>query len=98
MDSIPLSPPRLVGFSISRCRAPHDPRPRPQPRRRRGCGVARTTRIRAVRAQEKAGLVECRTPDEKMDRIYRTTGIGAVMGMCGVICIESPASISTDHP
>jgi hypothetical protein len=29
----------IVGLSITRCRAPRDPRPRAQPRRRWGCGV-----------------------------------------------------------
>jgi len=31
---------------------------------------------RAVLALEKVGLVECLTPDEKMDRYYRTTETG----------------------
>jgi hypothetical protein len=41
-----------------------------------GTGVARDAVSRAIMAWEKERLVECRTPDEKMDRYYRTTDTG----------------------
>jgi len=39
-------------------------------------GVARSAVSRAVIALEKVGLVECLTPDENIDRYYRTTDAG----------------------
>jgi DNA-binding MarR family transcriptional regulator len=39
-------------------------------------GVARSAVSRAIQAMEKVGLVECLTPDETMDRYYRTTDTG----------------------
>jgi len=39
-------------------------------------GIARSAVSRAIQVLEKAGLVECLTPDEKMNRYYRTTEIG----------------------
>jgi DNA-binding MarR family transcriptional regulator len=39
-------------------------------------GVARSAVSRAVLALEKVGLVECLTPDSKMDRYYRMTDTG----------------------
>jgi DNA-binding MarR family transcriptional regulator len=39
-------------------------------------GIARSAVSRAIQAMEKVGLVECLTPDEKMDRYYRTTETG----------------------
>jgi DNA-binding transcriptional ArsR family regulator len=42
-------------------------------------GVARSAVSRTVMATEKVGLVECLTPDEKMDRYYRTTDTGKMV-------------------
>jgi hypothetical protein len=39
-------------------------------------GIARSSVSRSIQSLEKVGLVECLTPDEKMDRYYRTTGTG----------------------
>jgi DNA-binding MarR family transcriptional regulator len=39
-------------------------------------GIARSAVSRAIHALEKVELVECLTPDEKMDRYYRTTETG----------------------
>ena len=39
-------------------------------------GVARSAVSRTIQAMEKVGLVECLTPDEKMDRYYRLTETG----------------------
>jgi len=39
-------------------------------------GVARSAVSRTIQALEKVGLVECMTPDEKMDRYYRATETG----------------------
>ncbi|MFA4823794.1 MAG: winged helix-turn-helix domain-containing protein [Methanoregula sp.] len=39
-------------------------------------GVARSAVSRTIQALEKVGLVECLTPDEKMDRYYRITETG----------------------
>jgi DNA-binding MarR family transcriptional regulator len=39
-------------------------------------GVARSAVSRTIQALEKVGLVECLTPDEKMDRYYRITDTG----------------------
>ncbi len=39
-------------------------------------GIARSAVSRSIQALEKVGLVECLTPDEKMDRYYRTTEAG----------------------
>jgi len=39
-------------------------------------GIARSAVSRTIQALEKAGLVECLTPDEKMDRYYRVTETG----------------------
>jgi DNA-binding MarR family transcriptional regulator len=39
-------------------------------------GVARSAVSRSIQAMEKVGLVECLTPDETMDRYYRTTETG----------------------
>lgn len=39
-------------------------------------GVARSAVSRSIQAMEKVGLVECLTPDETMDRYYRTTDTG----------------------
>ena len=39
-------------------------------------GIARSAVSRSIQALEKVGLVECLTPDEKMDRYYRTTETG----------------------
>jgi len=38
--------------------------------------VARSAVSRSIQVMEKKGLVECLTPDEKMDRYYRTTETG----------------------
>jgi len=38
--------------------------------------VARSAVSRSIQVMEKKGLVECLTPDEKMDRYYQTTEIG----------------------
>jgi DNA-binding MarR family transcriptional regulator len=38
--------------------------------------IARSAVSRSIQALEKVGLVECLTPDEKMDRYYRTTETG----------------------
>jgi DNA-binding MarR family transcriptional regulator len=38
--------------------------------------VARSAVSRTIQALEKVGLVECLTPDEKMDRYYRITETG----------------------
>lgn len=39
-------------------------------------GVARSAVSRTIQALEQVGLVECMTPDEKMDRYYRATDSG----------------------
>jgi DNA-binding MarR family transcriptional regulator len=39
-------------------------------------GVDRAAVSRTIRAMEKVGLVECLTPDEKMDRYYLITETG----------------------
>lgn len=39
-------------------------------------GVARSAVSRTIQALEKVGLVECLTPDEKMDRYYRISDTG----------------------
>ena len=39
-------------------------------------GVARSAVSRTIQALEKVGLVECLTPDEKMDRYYQITDTG----------------------
>ena len=39
-------------------------------------GVARSAVSRTIEALEKAGLAECLTPDEKMDRYYWVTESG----------------------
>jgi len=39
-------------------------------------GVARSAVSRTIQALEKVGLVECLTPDEKMDRYYRISETG----------------------
>lgn len=39
-------------------------------------GVARSAVSRSIKALEKVGLVECLTPDEKMERYYRITDTG----------------------
>ena len=39
-------------------------------------GIARSAVSRSVLALEKVGLVECLTPEEKMDRYYRITETG----------------------
>ncbi len=39
-------------------------------------GVARSAVSRTIQALEKVGLVECMTPDEKMDRYYRISDTG----------------------
>lgn len=39
-------------------------------------GVARSAVSRSIQALEKEGLVECLTPDEKMDRYYRISDTG----------------------
>jgi len=39
-------------------------------------GIARSAVSRTIQELEKAGLVECLTPDEKMSRYYRTTDVG----------------------
>ena len=39
-------------------------------------GVARSAVSRSIHSMEKVGLVECLTPDEKMDRYYRITETG----------------------
>jgi len=39
-------------------------------------GIDRSAVSRAISALEKAGLVECLTPDENMNRYYRTTETG----------------------
>jgi DNA-binding MarR family transcriptional regulator len=39
-------------------------------------GVARSAVSRTILALENVGLVECLTPDEKMDRYYRVTESG----------------------
>lgn len=39
-------------------------------------GVARSAVSRSIKALEKVGLVECLTPDEKMERYYQTTETG----------------------
>ncbi len=39
-------------------------------------GVAHSAVCRSIHSIEKVGLVECLTPDEKMDRYYRTTDTG----------------------
>jgi DNA-binding MarR family transcriptional regulator len=39
-------------------------------------GVDRAAVSRTIHAMEKVGLVECLTPDEKMDRYYRITETG----------------------
>jgi DNA-binding MarR family transcriptional regulator len=39
-------------------------------------GVARSAVSRTIQALENVGLVECMTPDEKMDRYYRVTESG----------------------
>jgi DNA-binding MarR family transcriptional regulator len=39
-------------------------------------GVARSAVSRTIQALETVGLVECMTPDEKMDRYYRVTESG----------------------
>jgi len=39
-------------------------------------GIARSAVSRTIQALEKVGLVECLTPDEKMDRYYRVTETG----------------------
>lgn len=39
-------------------------------------GVARSAVSRSIQVMEEKGLVECLTPEEKMDRYYRTTDIG----------------------
>ena len=38
--------------------------------------VARSAVSRSIHALEKVGLIECLTPDEKMDRYYRITDTG----------------------
>jgi DNA-binding transcriptional ArsR family regulator len=38
--------------------------------------IERPSVSRTILALEKAGLVECLTPDERMGRFYRTTGTG----------------------
>ena len=39
-------------------------------------GIARSAVSRTIQALEKAGLVECLTPDEKMNRYYRISETG----------------------
>lgn len=39
-------------------------------------GIERSAVSRAISALEKAGLVECLTPDENMNRYYRITETG----------------------
>jgi DNA-binding MarR family transcriptional regulator len=39
-------------------------------------GIARSAVSRTIQALEKVGLVECLTPDEKMDRYYRIAETG----------------------
>jgi DNA-binding MarR family transcriptional regulator len=51
-------------------------RPNTQTELAKKIGVARSAGSRTIQALEKVGLVECLTPDVKMDRYYRVTESG----------------------